>query len=34
MRITYLRGEDTAERLVAPLGLVVKRGVWYLVAGA
>ncbi|MEK4851207.1 YafY family protein [Paenibacillus sp. FSL H7-0756] len=31
--ITYLRGEDAAERLVAPLGLVVKRGVWYLVAG-
>ncbi|WP_339218786.1 YafY family protein [Paenibacillus sp. FSL H8-0332] len=33
VRITYLRGEDTAERLVSPLGLVVKRGVWYLVAG-
>lgn len=33
MSITYLRGEDAAERLVAPLGLVVKRGVWYLVAG-
>ncbi|WP_405114766.1 YafY family protein [Paenibacillus sp. FSL K6-1217] len=29
--ITYLRGEDVAERLIAPLGLVVKRGVWYVV---
>ncbi|HYH92084.1 MAG TPA: YafY family protein [Candidatus Saccharimonadales bacterium] len=30
--ITYERGDRTVERLLAPLGLVLKGGVWYLVA--
>lgn len=33
VRITYVRGENIAERLISPLGLVVKRGVWYVAAG-
>ncbi|WNS44461.1 WYL domain-containing protein [Paenibacillus sp. MMS20-IR301] len=32
VRIGYLRGEEYAERLICPLGLVVKRGVWYVAA--
>jgi predicted DNA-binding transcriptional regulator YafY len=32
VRITYVRGEESTERLIAPLGLVAKRGVWYVVA--
>lgn len=32
VRITYLRGAEYTERLIAPLGLVAKRGVWYVVA--
>jgi predicted DNA-binding transcriptional regulator YafY len=31
-RITYGRGERTVERVLDPLGLVLKAGVWYLVA--
>ncbi|UQZ32439.1 transcriptional regulator [Paenibacillus sp. PK3_47] len=30
--ITYLRGDETTERLISPLGLVAKRGVWYAAA--
>ena len=30
-RIEYLRGEGTVVRIVGPLGLVLKGGVWYLV---
>ncbi|ROS41283.1 helix-turn-helix transcriptional regulator [Amycolatopsis thermoflava] len=30
--ITYRRGDHTVERLLEPLGLVLKAGVWYLVA--
>ncbi|KAI7257935.1 hypothetical protein KC345_g10653, partial [Hortaea werneckii] len=32
VRITYLRSGESTERLIAPLGLVAKRGVWYAVA--
>ena len=32
LRITYRRGEQSVEREVDPLGLVLKAGVWYLVA--
>ena len=32
-RITYRRGDRTVERVLDPLGLVLKAGVWYLVAG-
>ena len=32
VRIGYDRGETTVERLLDPLGLVIKGGVWYLVA--
>ncbi|MEU6645103.1 YafY family protein [Saccharomonospora sp. NPDC046836] len=31
-RITYRRGDGTIERVLDPLGLVLKAGVWYLVA--
>lgn len=31
-RIDYERGDSTVSRLLAPLGLVLKGGVWYLVA--
>lgn len=34
IRITYRRGEGTVERVLEPLGLVLKAGVWYLVARA
>ncbi|MBT2290825.1 YafY family transcriptional regulator [Paenibacillus albidus] len=30
--ISYLRNGETVERLIEPLGLVAKRGVWYIVA--
>ncbi|MDQ0378413.1 helix-turn-helix transcriptional regulator [Amycolatopsis thermophila] len=30
--ITYQRGDQTVERTLEPLGLVLKAGVWYLVA--
>jgi predicted DNA-binding transcriptional regulator YafY len=30
--IDYMRGDDTVTRLLDPLGLVLKGGVWYLVA--
>jgi predicted DNA-binding transcriptional regulator YafY len=33
-RVTYQRGDTTVERLLDPLGLVLKAGVWYLVARA
>ncbi|RTL65487.1 MAG: WYL domain-containing transcriptional regulator [Pseudonocardiaceae bacterium] len=33
VRIGYERGSGTVERVVEPLGLVLKAGVWYLVAG-
>ncbi|WP_238650078.1 helix-turn-helix transcriptional regulator [Paenibacillus piscarius] len=32
VHITYVRGEDTAKRTISPLGLVAKRGVWYVAA--
>ncbi len=31
-RITYRRGSDEVERRIDPLGLVLKAGVWYVVA--
>ncbi len=31
--VAYRRGENTVERALGPLGLVLKAGVWYLVAG-
>ena len=33
LRIEYKKDEGTAERVVNPLGLVVKGAIWYLVAG-
>ena len=30
--ITYDRGDEVADRVVEPLGLVLKAGIWYLVA--
>jgi predicted DNA-binding transcriptional regulator YafY len=32
VRITYRRGSEAVERLLEPLGIVLKGGVWYLVA--
>jgi predicted DNA-binding transcriptional regulator YafY len=32
LRISYERGDVTVERLLEPLGLVLKAGVWYIVA--
>lgn len=32
VHITYLRGETEKARLIHPLGLVNKRGVWYVIA--
>jgi predicted DNA-binding transcriptional regulator YafY len=32
LSITYIRAGEPEERTVSPLGLVAKRGVWYLVA--
>ncbi|NUU63317.1 helix-turn-helix transcriptional regulator [Paenibacillus agri] len=32
VKITYLRDNEASERLIHPLGLVTKRGVWYVVA--
>ena len=32
LRIEYDRGDEVTERLVEPLGLVLKAGTWYLVA--
>jgi len=34
IRIAYDRGDKTVERVLEPLGLVLKAGVWYLVAAA
>lgn len=31
LQIRYQRGEDVAERIVYPLGLVAKRNIWYLI---
>jgi predicted DNA-binding transcriptional regulator YafY len=33
VRIGYRRGSGSVDRVVEPLGLVLKAGVWYLVAG-
>jgi predicted DNA-binding transcriptional regulator YafY len=32
VRVTYDRGDELTERLVEPLGLVLKAGIWYVVA--
>lgn len=32
MRISYRRGEDSVERVLDPLGIVLKGGIWYVVA--
>jgi len=34
LRITYRRGDAGVERIIDPLGLVLKAGIWYVVAGA
>jgi predicted DNA-binding transcriptional regulator YafY len=34
IEIGYDRGDKTVDRILAPLGLVLKAGVWYLVAAA
>jgi len=34
LRITYRRGDAGVERLIDPLGLVLKAGIWYVVASA
>lgn len=34
LRITYRRGESAVDRTIEPLGLVLKAGVWYVVARA
>ncbi|MEP6681034.1 MAG: WYL domain-containing protein, partial [Chloroflexota bacterium] len=34
VKVTYPRGDETVERLLDPLGLVLKGGIWYLVASA
>jgi predicted DNA-binding transcriptional regulator YafY len=32
VRIVYRRGQEDVERIVAPLGVVLKGGIWYVVA--
>ncbi|MBW4082867.1 YafY family protein [Paenibacillus sp. S150] len=32
VKISYMRGEDSREYVISPLGLVAKRGVWYAAA--
>jgi predicted DNA-binding transcriptional regulator YafY len=32
VNITYLRNDEAKERVIEPLGLVAKRGVWYIIA--
>jgi predicted DNA-binding transcriptional regulator YafY len=34
LQITYRRGESAVDRVIDPLGLVLKAGVWYVVAAA
>ena len=34
VQVTYRRGDKEVERSLEPLGLVLKAGVWYLVAGS
>ena len=34
IQIGYDRGDKTVDRVLEPLGLVLKAGVWYLIAGA
>jgi predicted DNA-binding transcriptional regulator YafY len=32
VRVTYQRGDETVERVLEPLGVVLKGGIWYVVA--
>ncbi len=34
IQVAYDRGDKTVDRVLEPLGLVLKAGVWYLIAGA
>jgi predicted DNA-binding transcriptional regulator YafY len=34
LRISYERGDQSVERVLEPLGLVLKAGVWYVIAGS
>lgn len=34
VKVSYRRADHTVERLLEPLGIVLKAGIWYLVAGA
>jgi predicted DNA-binding transcriptional regulator YafY len=34
VRVRYRRGDEEVERALEPLGLVLKAGIWYLVAGS
>ena len=34
VRIVYRRGQEDVERVIAPLGVVLKGGIWYAVASA